>query len=86
MKRIIVIGASSGMGRRIAEDYAKAGWRVGIAARNEERLRQVKDLFPERITYSVIDVTAQDATKKFEDLIEEIGGMDILLFAAGTGW
>ena len=86
MKRIIVIGASSGMGRRIAEDYAKAGWRVGIAARNEERLRQVKDLFPERITYSVIDVTAQDATRKFEDLIEEIGGMDILLFAAGTGW
>ena len=86
MKRIIVIGASTGMGRRIAEDYAKAGWRVGIAARNEERLRQVKDLFPERITYSVIDVTAQDATKKFEDLIEEIGGMDILLFAAGTGW
>ena len=74
------------MGRRIAEDFAKAGWRVGIAARNEERLRQVKDIFPERVTYSVIDVTAQDAVKKFEDLIEEIGGMDILLFAAGTGW
>lgn len=86
MKRIIVIGASSGMGRRVAEDFAKAGWRVGIAARNEERLREVKDIFPERVTYSVIDVTAQDAVKKFEDLIEQIGGMDILLFAAGTGW
>lgn len=74
------------MGRRIAEDYARAGWTVGIAARNEERLREVRDLYPERITYSVIDVTAQDAVRKFEDLIEEIGGMDILLYAAGTGW
>lgn len=86
MKRIIVIGASSGMGRRVAEDFAKAGWRVGIAARNEDRLREIRDLFPERITYATIDVTAQDAVKRFEDLIEEIGGMDILLFAAGTGW
>lgn len=86
MKKIIVIGASSGMGRRIAADFARAGWRVGIAARNEHRLAAVKELFPERIEYSVIDVTAPDAVKRFEDLIETIGGMDILLYAAGTGW
>lgn len=86
MKKIIIIGASSGMGMRIATDFARAGWRVGIAARNEERLRAVKELFPERIEYSVIDVTAADAVKKFEDLIETLDGMDILLYAAGTGW
>ncbi len=74
------------MGMRVATDFARAGWRVGIAARNEERLRAVKDQYPDRITYSVIDVTAQDAVKRFEDLIEEIDGMDILLYAAGTGW
>ena len=86
MKKIIIIGASSGMGMRIATDFARAGWRVGIAARNESKLRAVKDLFPDRIEYSVIDVTAQDAVKKFEDLIEQLDGMDILLYAAGTGW
>lgn len=86
MKKIIIIGASSGMGMRIATDFARAGWRVGIAARNEERLRAVKEMFPERIEYSVIDVTASDAVKKFEDLIETLDGMDILLYAAGTGW
>lgn len=86
MKRIIIIGASSGMGMRIAADFAKAGWQVGIAARNEQRLKAVRDLYPDRITYSVIDVTANDAVKKFEDLIEQINGMDILLYAAGTGW
>ncbi|MDE5568710.1 MAG: SDR family NAD(P)-dependent oxidoreductase [Muribaculaceae bacterium] len=86
MKKIIIIGASSGMGMRVATDFARAGWRVGIAARNEERLRAVKEIFPERIEYSVIDVTAPDAVKKFEDLIETLDGMDILLYAAGTGW
>lgn len=86
MKKIIIIGASSGMGMRIATDFARAGWRVGIAARNETKLRAVKDLFPDRIEYSVIDVTAQDAVTKFEDLIEQLDGMDILLYAAGTGW
>ena len=85
MKKIIIIGASSGMGMKIATDFARAGWRVGIAARNEERLRAVRDLFPDRIVYSTIDVTAQDAVKRFENLIEELDGMDILLYAAGTG-
>lgn len=86
MKKIIIIGASSGMGMRIATDFARAGWRVGIAARNEQRLKAVKELFPDRIEYSVIDVTASTAVRKFEDLIETIDGMDILLYAAGTGW
>lgn len=74
------------MGKRIATDFARAGWRVGIAARREDRLKAVKDLYPERIEYSVMDVTAPDAVRKFEGLIEAVGGMDILLYAAGTGW
>lgn len=86
MKKIIIIGASSGMGMRIATDFARAGWRVGITARREERLKEIKDLFPDRIEYSAFDVTADDAVSRFENLIETIDGMDILLFAAGTGW
>lgn len=74
------------MGMRVATDFAKAGWRVGISARNEERLKAVKALYPDLIEYSVMDVTAPDAARRFEDLIETIGGMDILLYAAGTGW
>lgn len=35
MKRIIIIGASSGLGLQMARDFAAAGWRVGAAARRE---------------------------------------------------
>lgn len=86
MKKIIVIGASSGLGERIATDFARLGWRVGIAARREDRLRAIKDKFPDRVEYSVIDVTAPDAVRRFYDLIELIDGMDVLLYAAGCGF
>lgn len=86
MKKIIIIGASSGMGMRIATDFARLGWRVGIAARREDRLKAVKDLYPDRIEYMTIDVAAPDATERFYKLIELIDGMDYLLYSAGCGW
>lgn len=86
MKKIIIIGASSGMGMRIATDFARLGWRVGIAARRKDRLKAVKDLYPERIEYMTIDVSAPDAVERFHKLIKLIGGMDYFLYAAGCGW
>lgn len=86
MKRIVIIGASSGLGARIATDFAAAGWRVGIAARRADRLKDIKALYPGQIEYLEIDVTAQDAVEKFYNLIELIDGMDILLYAAGVGF
>lgn len=86
MKKIIVIGASSGLGARIATDFARLGFRVGIAARREDRLKDIKELYPDRIAYQTIDVTAPDAVERFYNLIELIDGMDILLFASGIGF
>ena len=86
MKRIVIIGASSGIGARVAVDFAAAGWRVGIAARRTDCLKEIKDLYPKQIEYLEIDVTAQDAVEKFYNLIELIDGMDILLYAAGVGF
>ena len=86
MKKIIIIGASSGMGMRIACDFARMGWRVGIAARREDRLKEIKDQYPSNVEYMAIDVTAPDAVERFYKLIELIDGMDYLLYAAGCGW
>lgn len=86
MKRIVIIGASSGLGERLALDFARYGYRVGIAARRESRLKAIKDHYPDRIEYLPIDVTAEDAVSRFNHLIEMIDGMDTLLFASGTGF
>lgn len=86
MKRIIIIGASSGLGNRIAVDFAKMGWTVGIAARREGPLRETAGMYPGRIRYITLDVMAEDAIVKFRKLIDMTEGMDILLYAAGVGW
>jgi len=86
MKKIIIIGASSGIGMRVATDFARLGWRVGIAARREEQLKSLKEKYPDRVEYMTIDITAQDAVDRFYKLIELIDGMDYLLYAAGCGW
>lgn len=85
MKKIVIIGASSGIGRCVATDFARMGWRVGVAARREQPLKEIKEQFPGNVAYSTIDVTAPDAAKRFLDLVELIDGMDVLLYCAGTG-
>lgn len=85
MKRIVIVGASSGLGRDIAISFIRNGWKAGIAARREEPLKEIKDSYPDLVEYSVIDTTTTDAADRLADLIDRLGGMDIFLQAAGTG-
>lgn len=86
MKKLIVIGASSGIGLKIAGYFADCGWRVGTAARRTDTLKALKDRFGENTAYTALDVTSDDAEDRFLSLIEAVGGMDYLLYSAGCGW
>lgn len=86
MKRIIIVGASSGIGRRVASDFARWGWQVGIAARRLDRLQEIAGQYPANVVCRSMDVTASDAVERFYDLIELNGGADVVLYAAGVGW
>lgn len=85
-QRIIIIGASSGIGRSVALDFARAGWTVGIAARRQSLLKEIAESVPGKIVYKAIDVTADDSDEQFRELIAQTGGMDYLLFASGIGY
>lgn len=86
MKHIIIIGASSGIGRRVATDFARWGWKVGIGARRLDRLEEIRSQYPGNVVCQGIDVTADDAVERFYRLIELNGGADVVLYAAGVGW
>ena len=74
------------MGMRIARDFASMGWMVGAAARRRERLDELKAEFPDRIVTRTIDVTADDAIDRLHELVDAMGGMDTMFYAAGVGW
>ena len=84
--RIVIIGASSGLGLKIAMTLAARGWKVGMAARRERPLVTVKNQYPDNVKFAAIDITAPDAGEKILALIKALGGMDIMLNCAGIGW
>ncbi len=85
MKRIVIMGATSGLGREVARLCIAAGWRVGAAGRNEEALAALKALAPGQIETQRIDITHNDAPQQLTGLAERLGGMDIYFHASGIG-
>ena len=83
MKRIVIIGATSGIGKEVALAYIKQGWKTGIAGRRETALTELQSISPERVETETIDITREDAPVKINNLIEKTGGMDILLLCSG---
>lgn len=86
MNSIVIIGASSGIGRRIAEIYIGRGLRVGVAARRVGPLEELKALAPDRVATARIDVTAPDCGERLLDLIGQTGGADTVFCVAGVGF
>ncbi len=86
MKRIVIMGASSGIGLRVAEAFASRGVKVGMAARHTESMRELKKQYPDMIEYESIDVTHTNAPELLGKLIEKLGGMDIYFHVAGIGY
>ena len=85
MKKVVIIGASSGMGLEVAKLLLAEGCTLGVAARREDRLQALKMLAPDRVEVQAIDVTADDAAQRLRSLIDRLGGMDLFFYASGIG-
>ena len=82
-KKIWVTGASSGIGKAVAEKFAREGWKVAISARREELLKAIAE--HDNISSYPVDVTDINKIKGvFEKILEEFGDLDLCIFNAGT--
>lgn len=84
-RRAIVVGASSGLGMRVARLLLAEGCIVGVAARRGDRLEALRRDYPDTCFTSVIDVNNADAADQLLSLIDTIGGMDLYFHASGIG-
>jgi short-subunit dehydrogenase len=86
----LVTGASSGIGAEIARGLARRGHGVTLAARREERLRELADEISEkhgvRAETISVDVSDIDARKRLKGDIDELGlTVEVLVNNAGFG-
>lgn len=88
-KKIVITGASSGLGLMTAIKLMQQGARVAITGRNESKLQAAVQSVPNagRISSYVLDVTdAEAASKTLERIWREMDGIDVLVNNAGFGY
>ncbi len=87
-KRIIITGASSGIGKALARDLARLGARIGLLSRSEERLHEIVRDIEERgdnAVFALGDVQDSSQVQVGVTLLaKRLGGVDVLINNAGV--
>ena len=82
-KKIWITGASSGIGKALAEKFASEGWKVAVSARRKEVLDKMST--NKNISSYPLDITNQDQIKNiFKNIINDFGNLDLCVFSSGT--
>jgi short-subunit dehydrogenase len=82
--KIIIIGATSGIGRELAQQYLALGHTVAVTGRREELLLELKEQYPALYT-DCFDVQAGNAVERLQSIIASMDGFDLLIYSAGYG-
>ncbi|MFN8577632.1 MAG: SDR family oxidoreductase [Candidatus Sericytochromatia bacterium] len=87
-KVVVITGASSGIGKAYAIDFAKYGSKIVLAARRTEKLEELANELKEKYNTETLVVTTdvskkEDSNNLIEKALEKFGAIDILINNAG---
>jgi short-subunit dehydrogenase len=85
VKKAIVIGATSGMGRELAKILAENNYIVGLTGRRETLLLELQKEMTAQSYIKSFDIAAPEAMNLLEGLIQEMDGVDLVVISAGCG-
>src|SRR5438132_11970044 len=87
-RRILVTGASSGIGRCLAEQLAHGGARLILVARSNDKLAELEANLRSQgheVVAVPADVTIEhDRRRLLDTALERLGGLDVLINNAGV--
>ena len=86
MPKAIIVGATSGIGKALAEVLAEQGWELGLAGQRVERLEELCRALPVPVHTQRIDVSRpEEAIAALEALLAEMEGVDLVILSSGIG-
>lgn len=90
--KAIIIGASSGIGKSLAEELHRQAYTIGITARRTEKLEALQQSLVQKSDATQVYIQSMDVTQyehartNLADLADVMGGVDIIVINAGIGW
>ena len=85
-QNIIIIGATSGIGKALFEKYAADGNRIGIVGRRTHLLDELLQEHPDTTVTATADITKQDEIAQAIDTLRtELKDIDLAIVCSGTG-
>jgi short-subunit dehydrogenase len=82
----VIIGASSGIGKALAVELGREGWRLALAARRMDLLEKIAaECGPGTLVRRVDLMEGEKASAAIESLLDELGTVDLFIISAGTG-
>jgi short-subunit dehydrogenase len=84
VKKAIVIGASTGIGRELSKKLAKEGYELGLVARSQEMLLSLQKEISTKSYVQQVDIVSPEAIPKIESLIQQMEGVELFVINAGT--
>ncbi len=85
MKKAIVIGATSGIGRELVKLLVQDNYKVGITGIENDLLEQMQKAYQGKVISKYLDCTVENTAGDLEKLIAALGGLDLMVFSAGIG-
>lgn len=86
MKKALIIGATSGIGKALAELLLQEKFIIGVTGRREKLLDALKEKDSDRVFVKRIDIQDLSVIEvSLNELVEQMGGLDLMIISAGIG-
>jgi len=84
-KKAIIFGATSGIGKVLAQLMVNDGYTVAITGRRNDKLLEIQATNPKQYIIKKHDVTQlEDSEKVFNELTQELGKVDLMVYSSGV--
>lgn len=86
-KNVIIFGATSGIGKRLAELFLQDGCKVAITGRRLEKLKEIQEAFPKQVLIYQNDIQqTTEVEDVFQKMVAELNTVDIVIQSSGVGY
>ena len=86
-KTAIIFGATSGIGKSLAETLIKDNYIVAVTGRRLEKLEELKSAYPNQVIIKQNDIQkVAEVEKVFTEMVDELGEVHLVIQSSGVGF